>query len=113
MEVVHTEGICVRNAVIISGLTHTEGDEEVLKYLSGYGSIERFIRIDDPETKFHKQLIVEFRYDSAMQSLEPSLPCTLQSPTSSDVTYSIKSLTSVYTPAASSSATQTFIEGLP
>lgn len=108
----HTEGICIRNAVIISGLTHTERDEEVMEYLASYGSIERMVHIDDPKTEFHRQLIIEFRHDSAMQSLELSLPCTLQSPTSSDVTYSIKSLTSVYTPAASSNATHAFIEGL-
>lgn len=47
-----------------------------------------------------------------MQSIEPSLPSIFQSPTSSDVTYSIKSLTSVYTPAASNNATNTSIEGL-
>lgn len=75
--VVHIEGVCVRNAVIISGLNHTEKDEEVLKYLSGYGSIEHIIRTDDPKREFHRQLIIEIRHDSAMQSLDPSLPSTL------------------------------------
>lgn len=112
MEIVHAENICIRNAVIISGLTHTERDDEVLKHLSDYGSIERLFRIDEPKTEFHGQIIVEFKNDSAMQLLEQSLPTAFQSPTSSDVTYTIKSLTSVYTPAASSSATHTFIEGL-
>lgn len=83
----------------------------MLEYLAGYGSIERMIHIDDPKTELHRQLIIEFRHDSAMQSFEPSIPWTLQSSTSSDVTYRIKSLASVYTPAASS-RTHTFIEGL-
>lgn len=74
--VVHIEGVCVRYAVIISGLTHTEKDEEVLKYLVGYSSIEHIICIDDPKREFHRQFIIEFRHDSAMQSLDPLLPST-------------------------------------
>ncbi|XP_039862253.1 zinc finger CCHC domain-containing protein 12-like [Simochromis diagramma] len=96
MDVVLKEAIKIPNAVIIKGLTNSDLDEEVAIYLGKHGSVNRHIRIDDPQSEFHRQMIAEFNHASAMDTLNPLLPQTIQSSAQPEVTFEIRSLTEAY-----------------
>ncbi len=102
----------IPNSVIVSGIAGTETDEELYDFLKEYGPIQRGIPVDFAEPASDKQVIVEYVYGTAMQSLLPSLPHRLNSKTQTDVTYHIRALASVYTPEASKTATQTYLSEL-
>lgn len=109
------ESVEVPCAVLVSGLTDTDSDDEVSTYLQRYGSIKRFLRIDDPKSDFHKHIIVEFTQSTAMEALEPLLPLKLQSSTQTSTVYEVKSLATHYTQYtldARSKATRTYMERL-
>lgn len=112
MEVVSSESIKIPNSVLVSGLTNTELDAELIQYLKTYGSIDRIVPIDDIQSPFHGHVIYEFTSGASMASLTPLLPITYESPSREDVKYHLRALASVYTPAASSSATSTYLEEL-
>lgn len=96
MEIVNQESIKIPNSVIIKGLTNSDLDEEVATYLEKHGSVNRHIRIDNPNSEFHRQIIAEFNHASAMDTLKPLLPISAQSTAQPEVTFEIKSLAEVY-----------------
>lgn len=112
MEVVEKEGIKVPNAVLVSGLSFTHVDEEVFDFLKQYGSVRRVIKIDDPESEFHKQAILEFESGAAVQVLEAVLP--LDRPSSVDplIIHHVRTLSSVYSANVGTSVTHTFLSEL-
>lgn len=112
MEVVQMSNVKIPNSVIISGTAGTETDEELYDFLKRYGSIQRIIPVDASEPESGKQVIVEYMYGPAMQSLLPLLPHRLNSKTQTDTTYHIRALASVYVPVASKTATQTYLSEL-
>lgn len=112
MDVIQTNSVKIPNSVIVSGIAGAETDEELYDFLKQYGSIQRIIPVDVTDPASGKQVIVEFVYGTAIQSLLPSLPHRLNSKTQTDVTYHIRALTSVYTPVASKTATQTYLSEL-
>ncbi len=59
MEIVENENIKVPNSVIVSGLSYTPVDEEIFDYLKQWGSISRIFKIENPESEYHKQAIIE------------------------------------------------------
>lgn len=112
MEAIQTSGVKIPNSLLVSGLTKTDTDEELYDFLKQYGSIQRTIPIDLPESELGTQTIVEYTYGAALESLSPILPYTLTSKSQTNVTYHIKALASVYTPAVSQSVTQTYLTEL-
>lgn len=98
MDVVGRENVNVQNAVIVSGVTLTEEDQVLETYLSRFGSVRRNLLIDDPQSEFHRNAIVEFTHRSAMSNLEPQLPLTLVSPTNTDIVFRVRALGTVHTP---------------
>lgn len=112
MDVIQTSRVKIPNSVIVSGIAGTETDEELFDFLKQYGSIQRTIPVDLAEPASGKQVVVEYVYGTAIQSLLPSLPHRLNSKTQTDVTYHIRALDSVYTPVASKTATQTYLSEL-
>lgn len=112
MDIVKNEEVNVRNSILVAGLTQTEVDEELEEHLKSYGSINRVLVIDDPASDFHLCSIVEFANSSAMHTLGPALPIVLQSSADTEVTFNVRSLDSVYTSTASSSATKGYLEEL-
>ncbi len=103
MEVIELENVVIENAVIISGLTNTEIDEDLTDFLNKYGTIHRHLTIDDPKSPYHGEVIVEYSSCSALVDLKPLLPYTFKSP--HDVDYHVKLLSSIYTSAVTESAT--------
>lgn len=112
MEVVVTEGIKVPNAVIVSEVTGTEDDEKLLEVLQKYGSIAKVIKVEDPESEFHQNLIVEFSSGNAMQTLEPVLPYTHKLIDNPEISYVVRYLSSVYTKQLGGDATRSYLKGL-
>lgn len=80
----------VPNSVIVSGITETELDEEVIDFLNKYGHLTRVIRLDNPESPYHKNVIVEYESEAAMNALQPILPHSYENP--GKVTYQIRAL---------------------
>lgn len=112
MEIVIREAVKVPNSALVSGLTWTEVDNEIQSYLEARGSINRVLRIDEPNSEFHSNAIVEFTFGTALQTLAPLLPFDYRSPTRANVTFHVCSLASVYTPVVSHSATESYISEL-
>lgn len=112
MDVVLRESVRIPNSVVVSGLTGSETDEEVSTFLQKYGSINRYFRLDDPESDYHKHMIIEFTHETAMHTLEPLLPLRLPSTTQAGIVYELKALGSVYTLDARNKATKMYMEQL-
>lgn len=112
MDVVQTSSVKIPNSVIVSGAVDTETDDELSDFLKQYGSIQRVIPVNFTEPESAKQIIVEYTYGAAMQSLLPLLPYRFNSKTKTDVTYHIRALANVYTPVVSKAATQTYLSEL-
>lgn len=112
MDIVKNEKVNVCNSVLVTGLTRTEIDGELEEHLKRYGSINRVLVIDDPKSNFHLSSIVEFAHSSAMYTLGPTLPIELQSTADASVIFTVCSLDSVYSSAASSSATKGYLKEL-
>lgn len=112
MQVIQTSGVKIPNSVLVSGLIDTEADEDLYDFLKQYGSIQRKIPVDLPQSEPGLQVIIEFTYGTALQSLSSILPYKLASKTQTDITYHIKTLASVYTPEVSQSATRMYLSEL-
>ena len=106
-----TENVKIPNAVLVSGLTKTEVDNDIFDFLKQYGSISRLINI--PTTDCEPQVIVEFEYGTAVKALETGL-LPLQRPCTANpyVIHHVQSLASVYTVDAGTTATNTYLSGL-
>lgn len=108
---VEKENVKIPNAVLVSGLTGTEVDNEIFDFLKQYGSISRIIKVptSDPVT----QVIVEFKSGSAIRGLETTgLPYQSPCVAKPEVIHCVQSLASVYTSDVGISATDTYLSGL-
>lgn len=112
MDVVLSESVRIPNSVVVSGITGSETDEEVSTFLQKYGSINRYFRLDNPESDYHKHMIIEFTHETAMHTLEPLLPLRLPSTTQAGIVYELKALGSVYSLDARNKATKMYMEQL-
>lgn len=112
MEIVEAEGIKVPNSVIVSGLTKTESDDELIDILKEYGSFARTIFISDKQSEFYQSTIIEYNSGQALEMLEPQLPYTHQLSSDPGITYNVRALSSVFTQQLGSSVTQSYLEGL-
>lgn len=112
MEIVDRESIKVPNSLIVSGLSSTSTDDELGDYLKQYGKIRRTIDIDDEESEFNGQTIVEFESGVAVQALEPILPLHRTSSANPSIIYHVKALASVYSSTTGTATTHTFLSEL-
>lgn len=112
MDIVTRENVDVSNAVIVSGLTFTETDQDLETWLLRYGSISRNLLIDDPNSEFHQHAIMEFTDSSAMKTLMPLLPVSIVSTSNPDTTYLVRALGCVYPHVVRDSATKLYLEEL-
>ncbi|XP_026160653.1 paraneoplastic antigen Ma1 homolog [Mastacembelus armatus] len=92
MNFIEEAGVNVAHSVIVSGVTNTEKDDEIIDCLKRYGSIKKITFVDDSNSLFYNNLIVEYTHRSAMTALNPILPYTYQSETDSDTVYCVKAL---------------------
>lgn len=110
MDIVAKEDIKVPNSLIVSGFADNESDEELFEFLNKYGRIARVVRVDSPQSPYHKNAIVEYESGAAINTLKPTLPYSYES--SSHVNYQIRALSSEYVPIVSGSATKNFLSEL-
>ncbi|XP_056249671.1 paraneoplastic antigen Ma3 homolog [Seriola aureovittata] len=112
MEIVETEGIKVPNSLIVSGLSYTPVDEEIFDHLKQYGLIRRIVKVDSPESEFHKQAIIEFESGESIQTLKAILPLDRPSSADPNIIHHVKTLASVYSSKAGTEITHTFLSEL-
>ncbi len=112
MDIVEAEGIKIPNSVIVTGLTNTEHDNELIDTLKRYGSFARTLTISDKMSEFYQSTIFEYNSGQALQSLEPQLPYTHQLSSDPGIIYHVKALSSVFTQQLGSSVTKSYLEGL-
>ncbi|KAI5618057.1 hypothetical protein C0J50_22646 [Silurus asotus] len=85
-------------------------DEDLTEFLNKYGRVDRHIRIDDPKSPYHKEVIVEYSSGSALVTLKPLLPYTFKSP--HNVVYHVRLLSNVYMSAITEHATAHYFDEL-
>lgn len=112
MDIIETEGIQIPNSVIVSGLTETESDDELFNTLKKYGSVVKTVRIDDKESEFYRNVIIEYDSDRALQSLGPQLPYIHQLSSEPGIKCHVRALASVFTQQLGSSITKSYLERL-
>lgn len=110
MDIVDRENVKVPNSVIVSGITDTVVDEDLTDFLNKYGRTTRTLKIDDPQSPYHKDAIVEYESGAALATLEPLLPYTLDG--QNEVTYKIRALSTEYISVVTNSATHSFFSEL-
>lgn len=112
MDIVERENVNVSNAVIVGGITLSESDQNLEAWLVRYGSISRTLLIDDPTSEFHRQAIIEFAHSSAMTTLKFLLPLSIVSTSDADVIFTVRALSSVYTPVVKEDSTKGYLAKL-
>lgn len=75
MDFFEKSGVNVLSSVIVSGVTHTAKDDELFDVLKQYGRFKKII-VDDEHCPFYKNLVVEFKSQSAVIELAKVLPYT-------------------------------------
>jgi hypothetical protein len=76
MDIFKKTGINIANSVIVSGVTNTEADDEIIDHLRSYGEIKQSFTVTERESPLYKNLTVEFINAAALAELEPKLPYT-------------------------------------
>lgn len=109
MEVVKSENIKIQNAVLVSGLTNTELDDEAFSFLAQHGSVARVVKV--PSAGKELEVIVEFQHEATARELEKHLPLR-RTTTDPGVVHHIQSLASVYSTEASASVTVAYLTEL-
>ena len=111
MEFVEKFDVKVPNALIVSGFTGSEKDQELLEYLEQHGSVSRVLTVAE-SSEFKNGRIIEFDSGVALQTLVPSLPYTFTSIDNPDLKYYIQALKDVYTKTVGGSATDIYLSEL-
>lgn len=112
MDFVQRSGVKIPNAVIVSGITKSEKDEEVLEFLKKYGGVKTLLPVDDATSEFHQNLIVEYSSGSAVEALEPLMPYKYVAEGEPNVSYCVRALASVYTAKVGEGVTKSYLAEL-
>lgn len=112
MDFVARLGIKITNAVIVSGVTGSEKDNEVFEYLRQYGTINRILTVDDSSSEFYQDQVVEFSSGLAVEQLAPALPYLYPSADHPGRKYCIHALPDVYTQTVGGSVTDSYLTEL-
>lgn len=67
-------GINVAHSVIVSGVTNTQAEDEIIDHLSSYGKVNMSFTVTDRENPYYKNLAIEFCSAAALAKLKPLLP---------------------------------------
>lgn len=112
MDVIRSENVKVPNAVLVSGLSHSEADEYIFELLGMYGHIGRVLKMESQNPLFQNTAIVEYESGAATESLKHELPCSKISPSDSSVQHHIQLLSTLFTSSLGSSLTSSYIAEL-
>ena len=112
MDVIRSENIKVPNAVLVSGLSHSEADDYIFEFLRTYGTVSRVLQIDSPDPVFLNTAVVEYDSGAAIEKLKYELPFSKMSPSEPSVIHHIKLLSTLFTTSLGSSLTSSYITEL-
>lgn len=112
MDFIQKSGVKIPNAVIVSGITKSEKDEEVIDFLKRYGTIQTLVPVDDVTSEFYQNLIVEYSNGSTVEALEPILPYKYTVEGDPSVVYSVRTLSSAYTTKIGGGFTKSYLSDL-
>uniref|UniRef100_A0A3Q1EWY3 Uncharacterized LOC110962134 n=1 Tax=Acanthochromis polyacanthus TaxID=80966 RepID=A0A3Q1EWY3_9TELE len=88
MDFFEKSGVNVLRSVIVSGVTHTSKDDEIFNVLKQYGRY-KLITVADETCPFFKNLVVEYKTDSAIAELKKILPYTHISESDSELEFCV------------------------
>lgn len=76
MDFIKQSGVDVLKSVIVSSDSNADKDTDqaLLSCLKRSGHIHNVTSVDDPTSRYHKNLIIEFKESSAVLALRPLLP---------------------------------------
>lgn len=109
MEVVKSENVKIQNAVLVSGLTNTELDNEAFSFLEQHGPVAKMVKVPSAEKEL--KVIIEFQHEATARELAKQLPLC-RTTTDPEVVYHIQSLASVYSTEVSASVTAAYLTDL-
>ena len=112
MEIIEREGIKVPNAVIVSGLTNTDVDEEIFEFLKQFGSIDRIVKVSDKTSEIYGKAFVEYTSGAVMETFEKGLPFDKLCDSDKRTVFHIDALASVYSSEKGTDLTKTFLSEL-
>ena len=96
MEVFEQLCVTIPNAVLVSGTTEDVSEiEEVIDFLKRYGAICRTKVVDELQSEFYNNWIVEYNSGAALAALEPLLPYSYETEDGKN-SYLIQCLASIY-----------------
>ncbi|XP_038135185.1 uncharacterized protein LOC119779585 [Cyprinodon tularosa] len=104
MDFVAQTGINIAQAVLISGVTNTSSDNEILDILRTHGSLKTVLSVSDPKSTFYKNLIVEFEEASSFSAISSLLPYRYKSESAANRVYCVTALKDEYAATAGSSS---------
>ena len=92
MDLFEETGINVAHSVIITGVTNTQAENEIIDHLRCYGEIKTSFIVKEHGSPFYKNLAVEFINAAALAELKPHLPYTYTSRVAADVEFVVSLL---------------------
>ncbi|XP_043960348.1 uncharacterized protein LOC122824151 [Gambusia affinis] len=104
MDVVTQLGLNMQRSVLVTGTQSDDDEKEIVERLQCYGAVKEVFHVNDPQSAFYKNLIVEFEEDSSLIALQPLFPYDYPSRTRLDMIFHVTSLASEYAAAVSSSS---------
>lgn len=87
MDLFEEAGVNVVHSVIVTGVTNTQAEKEIIYHLHSYGEIKTLFIVTERESPFYKNLAVEFINAAAVAQLKPHLPYTYTSRLAADVEF--------------------------
>lgn len=86
MDFFQRSGVNIANCVIVSGVTHTDKDNDIFAVLEQYGPYRKLID-NDENSPYYKNLVVEYKSLSSMVQLKKTLPYTHVSESDPELKY--------------------------
>lgn len=111
MEVVRDRNVKITNSVLVSGLTDSDADGEIYRFLEEHGPFSRVIHVSSIDPDLQNTVIVEFESGLTVEKLG-QLPLYRPSPDDPHTVHCIEQLSSVYSRYVGSSLTQTYLDSL-
>lgn len=96
-------GVNISRSVLITGVTNTSADDEIVNELRAYGSLKTVLPVSDPKSTFYKNLIVEFKEADAYTDFEQLLPYQYTSLSAANRVFCVTALANEYAATVGSS----------
>lgn len=111
MDILEKHGIKITNSVLVKSVNNTETDDEVVEFLSQYGTTSKVEVITEADCIFYDSIIVEFESGSALVALQKILPYKYVCE-NDKVTYDISELSTACSEIEGKSKTQKYVSEL-